>query len=82
MAAPSKSASPPQNGEPVGVKISCRNIWKIYGSDPWQFFDAGNGVVDDPQALQQQIQKALPEHGYGAYRHIAYAHAVCVRISR
>jgi len=26
------------------IKLSCRNVWKIYGADPDQFFSAGSGV--------------------------------------
>tara|TARA_B100001027_G_scaffold212889_1_gene182813 strand:- start:4001 stop:5098 length:1098 start_codon:yes stop_codon:yes gene_type:complete len=37
------------------VKLSCRNVWKIYGENPAQFFDAGNSVVDTPQALADSI---------------------------
>ena len=37
------------------VKLSCRNIWKIYGDAPARFFTGTNGVVDDPKGLSQQI---------------------------
>ena len=29
------------------VKLSCRNVWKIYGPDPAGFFPGGRGAVDD-----------------------------------
>ena len=29
------------------VKLSCRNVWKIYGTDPAGFFPGGRGAVDD-----------------------------------
>ena len=40
------------------VKLSCRNVWKIYGDAPAQFFDAGNGVVDAPQTLAETISSS------------------------
>ncbi len=36
---------------PREVKLSCRNVWKVYGTDPAQFFDTGDGVVGEPAAL-------------------------------
>ena len=33
-----------------GVKLSCRNLWKVYGAEPASFFPNPNGVVDDPKA--------------------------------
>ena len=38
------------------VKLSCRNVWKIYGSKPDQFFDGSNGQVADPVAHAQHIR--------------------------
>ena len=32
------------------VKLSCRNVWKIYGDTSDSFFMDGNGNVDDTQA--------------------------------
>ncbi len=40
------------------VKLACRNVWKIYGDAPSQFFDAGNGVVDAPQTLAKTISSS------------------------
>ena len=37
------------------TKIACRNVWKVYGPDPEQFFNAGNGNVDDTSALRRKI---------------------------
>ena len=37
------------------VKLSCRNVWKIYGETPAQFFEAGNGAVDSPVSLAKTI---------------------------
>ena len=42
------------------VKISCRNVWKVYGKDPDQFFDDKNGKVADKQATF----KAIAESGH------------------
>ena len=42
------------------VKISCRNVWKVYGKDPDQFFDDKNGKVTDKQATF----KAIAESGH------------------
>lgn len=36
------------------IKVSCRNIWKIYGADPDSFFTAGH----DPRAVYDRIQAA------------------------
>ena len=27
------------------IKLSCRNVWKAYGSQPEKFFNFGNGLV-------------------------------------
>jgi glycine betaine/proline transport system ATP-binding protein len=40
------------------IKISCRNIWKVYGPDASQFFPEGSGLVDDPQLLHRAILDA------------------------
>jgi len=37
------------------AKISCRNVWKIYGDTPDKFFKSGNGLVDDPETLANTI---------------------------
>ena len=42
-------------GEDRQVKLSCRNVWKIYGDNPDRFFDNGNGLVDAPEALAKTI---------------------------
>jgi len=41
------------NSEPV--KITCRNVWKVYGPNPTHFFNQGNGAVDDPSSLLQKM---------------------------
>ena len=40
------------------VKISCRNVWKVYGKDPEQFFDDKNGKVIDKQATFKAIAQS------------------------
>ena len=38
------------------VKISCRNVWKVYGKDPAQFFTGGNGDVADTRGLWEKFE--------------------------
>ncbi len=38
------------------IKISCRNVWKVYGEDHDQFFAAQNGDVGDSEDLRQQLK--------------------------
>ncbi|MGB0410835.1 MAG: quaternary amine ABC transporter ATP-binding protein [Pikeienuella sp.] len=38
------------------VKLSCRNVWKIYGQNPAQYFDGRNGVVAEPKPHAQNIR--------------------------
>jgi len=40
------------------VKIGCRNVWKVYGSRPGQFFDTGNGVVGDVEETLNRIHES------------------------
>lgn len=42
-----------QGGE---VKLSCRNLWKVYGEQPESFFDSRNGAVADKDALAARIR--------------------------
>lgn len=37
------------------IKISCRNVWKVYGENPDQFFGGKDGDVADSQGLRQQL---------------------------
>ena len=37
------------------IKLSCQNIWKIYGDDPNQFFNNKIGLVDDANGLARDI---------------------------
>ena len=39
------------------VKISCRNIWKVYGPECDSYFDDRNGVVDDPPGLCDRMRE-------------------------
>lgn len=38
------------------VKVTCRNIWKVYGENPDQFFQAGSGSVEDAHAHAAHIR--------------------------
>ena len=38
------------------VKLSCRNLWKVYGDNAAGFFEDGNGAVADPAALVEEIR--------------------------
>ncbi len=40
------------------VKIACNNIWKIYGENPDQFFENGNGVVSDVAGTLDSIKES------------------------
>src|SRR5262245_29657028 len=46
------------------VKISCRNVWKVYGERPETFFPERNGKVPDPAATLKAARDS---------RHIAAA---------
>ena len=38
------------------VKLSCRNVWKVYGSRPQNFFNSLNGLVDDVNSHAEKIR--------------------------
>ncbi len=38
------------------VKISCRNIWKVYGPNPETYFERGDGAVGDPAGLGDRMR--------------------------
>ncbi|MGI9462344.1 MAG: quaternary amine ABC transporter ATP-binding protein [Aestuariivirgaceae bacterium] len=40
------------------VKLSCLNVWKVYGDDPDSFFAAKNGKVDDPAGHAEHIRNS------------------------
>ncbi len=46
-----------QNPSKNTIKLSCKNIWKVYGDDPDQFFTSGNGAVANAHAHADQITK-------------------------
>jgi len=39
------------------IKLSCRNVWKVYGQDPAQFF-AGGKAAGEPDGLVGRIREA------------------------
>lgn len=46
----------PESGQSNDVKLSCRNVWKIYGSQPNQFFKDGKAATDNWQDLAKDIR--------------------------
>jgi glycine betaine/proline transport system ATP-binding protein len=38
------------------IKLSCKNLWKVYGSDPGKFFPGGANAIADPAALASTIR--------------------------
>ena len=40
------------------IKLSCRNVWKIYGDNSDSFFINGSGKIDDPQEHTNTILKS------------------------
>ena len=38
------------------VKLSCRNVWKVYGDQPDRFFKSSQGKVTDSQDLADRIR--------------------------
>lgn len=47
-----------QTADHAPVVISCRNVWKIYGENPAQFFPNKSGKVDDPHGLADKIRQS------------------------
>ncbi len=45
-------------GDRDEVKLSCRNVWKVYGAQPDQFFNVSKVEVDDPGKLADTIRDA------------------------
>ncbi len=39
------------------VKLSCRNVWKVYGPDAARYFPDKGGAIEDPTALIQQLRQ-------------------------
>ena len=51
------------SGSPSSVKLSCRNIWKIYGPDPDQFFANRNGKIgSDAEASKHAADIRAADH--------------------
>ena len=44
--------------DPSPVVLSCRNVWKIYGENPAQFFADKSGVCDDPHGHAEKIRQS------------------------
>ncbi|MCP4875579.1 MAG: betaine/proline/choline family ABC transporter ATP-binding protein [Gammaproteobacteria bacterium] len=44
-------------GDPASsiVKLACRNIWKVYGDNPGQYFNTNQDHVSDPAATLEKI---------------------------
>ena len=40
------------------IKLSCRNVWKVYGDSPERFFPDGEGAVSDTAGHSQAIRDA------------------------
>ena len=39
------------------IKLSCRNVWKVYGAQPDGFFENGNGLVEDVKSHAEKLRK-------------------------
>lgn len=46
---------PPDAGDPSDIRLSCRNIWKVYGKATRGYFDDPH-ATDDPDALVKRIR--------------------------
>ncbi len=42
--------------DPGPVRLSCRNVWKVYGADPDRFFEAASGPGRDAATLAAEIR--------------------------
>ena len=40
------------------VKLSCRNVWKVYGAHPAQFFQSGSGAVANALSHAETVRAA------------------------
>lgn len=40
------------------LKLACRNVWKVYGENPAQFFEGGSGAVADPAETIARIRES------------------------
>ena len=49
----------PDGSKPsTDIKLSCRNLWKVYGARPDSFFDDRRGAVADTRAHAEKIREA------------------------
>ena len=39
------------------IKLSCRNVWKAYGTHPEVFFENGNGLVEDVSSHAEKLRE-------------------------
>ena len=39
------------------VKLSCRNVWKVYGKNPDGFFNNRSGNISDPKKLSKDMHE-------------------------
>ena len=46
----------PHHFDGKDVKLSCRNVWKVYGSQPETYFDGKSDAFDDPDARADVIR--------------------------
>ena len=46
------------SGQERATKLTCRNVWKVYGPQGDSFFTDGNGKVDNPQQVVARIHEA------------------------
>ena len=46
------------------VKLSCRNIWKVYGPKPAQFFDRRNGAASGGPGAAAELARRIRETGH------------------
>ncbi|MDA0221017.1 MAG: betaine/proline/choline family ABC transporter ATP-binding protein [Proteobacteria bacterium] len=40
------------------TKLTCKNVWKVYGPQADSFFTDGNGQVDDPDRIVAQVRES------------------------
>jgi glycine betaine/proline transport system ATP-binding protein len=62
----SKADSATPSTAAAAVKLSCRNVWKLFGEDVDSMFDA-NGVVDESQLQQAGYITAVRDASFDVY---------------
>lgn len=50
------SESTSQHARERDVKLSCRNLWKVYGPNAARYFPDKSGIVEDPATLIKQLR--------------------------